>query len=69
LVGPLEAGPDATLWASVGMGARGLTLAALCAQVLVARLCGEPLPIEKTLARKLDSQRVRRKKRSVKETP
>ena len=69
LVGPLEAGPDATLWASVGMGARGLTLAALCAQVLVARLCGEPLPIEKTLARKLDSQRVRRKKHSVKETP
>jgi tRNA 5-methylaminomethyl-2-thiouridine biosynthesis bifunctional protein len=69
LVGPLEAGPDATLWASVGMGARGLTLTALCAQLLVARLCGEPLPIEKTLARKLDSQRVRRKKHSVKETP
>jgi tRNA 5-methylaminomethyl-2-thiouridine biosynthesis bifunctional protein len=69
LVGPLEAGPDATLWASVGMGARGLTLAALCAQLLVARICGEPLPIEKTLARKLDSQRVRRKKHSVKETP
>ena len=69
LVGPLEAGPDATLWASVGMGARGLTLAAMCAQLLVARLCGEPLPIEKSLARKLDSQRVRRKKHSVKETP
>ena len=69
LVGPLETGPDATLWASVGMGARGLTLAAMCAQLLVARLCGEPLPIEKTLARKLDFQRIRRKKRTVKETP
>ena len=65
LVGPLEAAQEATLWASVGMGARGLTLAALCAQLLVARLCGEPLPLEKTLSRKLDSQRIRRKKRKV----
>ena len=69
LVGPLEAGTDATVWVSVGMGARGLTLAALCAELLVARLCGEPLPLEKNLARKLDSQRIRRKKRNVKETP
>ena len=32
------------------MGSRGLSFAALCAELLVARLHGEPLPVEQRLA-------------------
>lgn len=38
------------LWVCSGMGSRGLTLAALCAELLAARLHGEPLPLEQRLA-------------------
>jgi tRNA 5-methylaminomethyl-2-thiouridine biosynthesis bifunctional protein len=38
------------LWICSGMGSRGLTLAALCAELLAARLHGEPLPLEQRLA-------------------
>jgi tRNA 5-methylaminomethyl-2-thiouridine biosynthesis bifunctional protein len=47
-LGPLAGQPD--LWVSTGMGSRGLTFAALCAELLAARLHGEPLPIEQRLA-------------------
>jgi tRNA 5-methylaminomethyl-2-thiouridine biosynthesis bifunctional protein len=62
LVGPLsllgqESAPAASLWVCVGMGSRGLSFSALCAQLLVARLCGEPLPVESKLARSLDANR------------
>ena len=40
--------PD--LWVCSGMGSRGLTFAALCAELLAARLHGEPLPLEQRLA-------------------
>jgi tRNA 5-methylaminomethyl-2-thiouridine biosynthesis bifunctional protein len=53
LVGELAAG----LWVSTAMGSRGLTFAALCAQLLVARLHGEPLPLPVRLAATLDAQR------------
>jgi tRNA 5-methylaminomethyl-2-thiouridine biosynthesis bifunctional protein len=43
------------------MGSRGLSFAALCAELLVARLCAEPLPVEFSLSRNLDANRVRRK--------
>ena len=46
-LGPLEA-PD--LWVCSGMGSRGLSFAALCAELLAARLHGEPLPVEQRLA-------------------
>lgn len=46
-LGPL-APPD--LWVCSGMGSRGLTLAALCAELLAARLHAEPLPLEQRLA-------------------
>ncbi|MEO7400111.1 MAG: FAD-dependent 5-carboxymethylaminomethyl-2-thiouridine(34) oxidoreductase MnmC [Polaromonas sp.] len=46
-LGPLES-PD--LWVCSGMGSRGLTFAALCAELLAARLHGEPLPVEQRLA-------------------
>ena len=40
------------------MGARGLTFAALCAELLAARLMDEPLPLPQRLARLLDVQRL-----------
>ena len=57
LVGPVQATPDASVWISAAMGARGLTLAALCAELLAARIGGEPLPLPARLARLLDAQR------------
>ncbi len=55
LVGRLEQG----LWVSTAMGSRGLTFAALCAELLAARLHGEPLPLERRLAAALDVARGR----------
>jgi tRNA 5-methylaminomethyl-2-thiouridine biosynthesis bifunctional protein len=60
LVGPLTTAPHPPLWISVGMGSRGLSFAALCAELLAARLGGEPLPVETSLARSLDLHRPRR---------
>lgn len=53
LVGELAPG----LWVSTAMGSRGLTFAALCAQLLVARLHGEPPPLPARLAAALEAQR------------
>jgi tRNA 5-methylaminomethyl-2-thiouridine biosynthesis bifunctional protein len=55
-LGPLQPG----LWVSTAMGSRGLTFAALCAELLAARLHGEPLPLERRLADALDTGRARR---------
>ena len=46
------------LWASTAMGARGLTLALLCGELLAARLQGEPLPIDARLAKALGTERL-----------
>jgi tRNA 5-methylaminomethyl-2-thiouridine biosynthesis bifunctional protein len=53
LVGELAPG----LWVSTAMGSRGLTFAALCAELIAARLHGEPLPLEARLAQALDLRR------------
>lgn len=58
LVGPLETGPSPRLWISAAMGSRGLSFAMLCAELLAARLGGEPLPVESALAAKLDVARL-----------
>lgn len=55
LVGELEPG----LWVTTAMGSRGLTFAALCADLLEARLHGEPLPLPTPLAAALDVARQR----------
>jgi tRNA 5-methylaminomethyl-2-thiouridine biosynthesis bifunctional protein len=55
LLGEVQPG----LWVSTAMGSRGLTFAVLCAELLAARLHGEPLPMEHKLARALDTARVR----------
>lgn len=65
LVGPADTSARSGLWMSVGMGARGLSLAPLCAELLVARMQGEPSPIEASLARSLDACRVRRARRAL----
>jgi tRNA 5-methylaminomethyl-2-thiouridine biosynthesis bifunctional protein len=44
------------LWVCSGMGSRGLTFAALCGELLAARLHAEPLPIEQRLADALAPQ-------------
>jgi len=67
LVGPLQTGPDNSLWICAGMGARGLSFSALCAQLLAAQMHGEPLPLEASLTRGLSARRVRRK-RSARQT-
>ncbi len=62
LVGPVGDDPHDGLLLCIGMGSRGLSFAALCAELLVARLCAEPLPMEFSLSRSLDANRVRRKR-------
>jgi tRNA 5-methylaminomethyl-2-thiouridine biosynthesis bifunctional protein len=66
LVGPVGNDLSQGLWICVGMGSRGLSYSALCAELLVARLCAEPLPVEFSLARSLDCNRVRRKRQTKK---
>ncbi|MBS0318521.1 MAG: FAD-dependent oxidoreductase, partial [Proteobacteria bacterium] len=45
------------LWLCTAMGSRGLALAPLCGELLAARLHAEPLPVEASLARRLDATR------------
>ena len=63
-LGPLENVPD--VWVSSGMGSRGLSFAALCAELLAARLHGEPLPLEQRLADALLPQYVKRHANALK---
>jgi tRNA 5-methylaminomethyl-2-thiouridine biosynthesis bifunctional protein len=60
LVGPLEDHPSPSLWLCAGMGARGLSFSALCAELLAAWFGGEPLPIENNLAKLLATHRMQR---------
>jgi tRNA 5-methylaminomethyl-2-thiouridine biosynthesis bifunctional protein len=59
VVGPLLAAPDASLWISAGMGARGMAWAGVCAEWLAAHISGEPWPLARNLGRHVDSQRRR----------
>lgn len=61
LVGPVDIGSSTGLWLCMGMGSRGLSFSALCAELLAARLSGEPLPMEFSLSRSLDANRARRR--------
>jgi tRNA 5-methylaminomethyl-2-thiouridine biosynthesis bifunctional protein len=57
LVGPLDAGPQPSLWICAAMGSRGLSFSVLCAELLAARMGAEPLPVEASLAAALDALR------------
>ena len=58
IVGPVDAQALPGLWACTAMGARGLTLALLCGELLAARLQGEPLPLDARLAKALGAERL-----------
>lgn len=61
IVGPLdETAHPPGLWVCTGLGARGATLAALCAELLAAQLHDEPLPLDASLARALSTERLQR---------
>ncbi|WP_170211740.1 FAD-dependent oxidoreductase [Rhodoferax bucti] len=66
LAGPVDAEGRNGLWMHAGMGARGLTFSALGAELIAARLCHEPWPVETSLARSMDAQRLR-KRRTLRE--
>lgn len=55
LVGQIAEG----LYASVGHGSRGIACAPLCAELLVANLCGEALPMPQEWLKRLDPLRFR----------
>lgn len=46
------------LFALTALGARGITLSVLCAELLAARLHAEPLPLDAKLAQQLGSERL-----------
>jgi tRNA 5-methylaminomethyl-2-thiouridine biosynthesis bifunctional protein len=58
VVGALDATALPGLFVSTGMGARGMTLAVLCGELLAAQLDGEPLPVPLRQARALAPQRL-----------
>jgi tRNA 5-methylaminomethyl-2-thiouridine biosynthesis bifunctional protein len=56
VVGPLNAARPG-IWACTALGSRGLTFAALCAELLAAKLHGEPLPVPLRLWRAMAADR------------
>lgn len=59
LVGPVAPDTHPGLWVCTGMGARGLSRAVLCGELLAAQMHGEPLPLELRLAEAMAPQRFR----------
>ena len=57
LVGPVGAEAPG-VWACTALGSRGLSFAALCAELLAAQWHAEPLPLPATLAKALGTQRL-----------
>jgi tRNA 5-methylaminomethyl-2-thiouridine biosynthesis bifunctional protein len=55
LIGELPGQPG--LYAFTGLGSRGLVWSPLGAEVLAARLCGDPIPVENELASAIDPRR------------
>ncbi|GKT20673.1 FAD-dependent 5-carboxymethylaminomethyl-2-thiouridine(34) oxidoreductase MnmC [Acidovorax sp. SUPP3334] len=58
IAGPVDPHALPGLWVCTAMGARGLTLAPLCGELIAARLHGEPLPLDSRLARALGTERL-----------
>lgn len=58
LVGPVDPLHQPGLWTCTAMGARGITLALLCSELLAARLHDEPLPLDARLAQALSTHRL-----------
>lgn len=62
LVGPVHGDGADGLWLSTAMGSRGLTFAALAAELIAARIHGEPLPLGRKLAEALVPARGRNRR-------
>lgn len=60
-IGPIDSESLPGLWLSAGMGARGISLAVLCGELVAAWLDKEPLPIEASLSRHLAAERYKAK--------
>ncbi len=58
LIGPLDPSQPQGAWVCTALGSRGLSFAALCAELLAAHWHGEPLPLPAPLARALDTRRL-----------
>ncbi|MBS0450420.1 MAG: FAD-dependent 5-carboxymethylaminomethyl-2-thiouridine(34) oxidoreductase MnmC [Proteobacteria bacterium] len=58
LVGPADPQQAQGPWVCTALGSRGLSFAALCAELLAAQWHGEPLPLPATMARALDTRRL-----------
>ena len=58
LVGPADPMQPQGPWVCTALGSRGLSFAALCAELLAAHWHGEPLPLPATMARALDTRRL-----------
>ena len=57
LVGPRSGDEASPVWLCTALGSRGLSFAALCAELLAARWQAEPLPLPARLAQALDTRR------------
>ena len=57
IVGPVNAAAVPGLWVCTALGARGLSRALLCGELLAAQLHGEPLPVEARLAQAMSPGR------------
>jgi len=60
VVGPIDPQALPGLCISTALGARGLTNALLCGELLAAQVHGEPLPLEAKVAQALAAQRLRK---------
>lgn len=58
LVGPADPLQPQGPWVCTALGSRGLSFAALCAELLAAHWHGEPLPLPASMARALDTRRL-----------
>ncbi len=56
-VGPIDSARLPGLWLCAGMGARGISLAVLCGELIAAQLDNEPLPLDASLRKALAAMR------------
>ncbi|QHI96580.1 tRNA (5-methylaminomethyl-2-thiouridine)(34)-methyltransferase MnmD [Xylophilus rhododendri] len=61
IVGPWPVNDFAPIWLCTALGARGITLGLLCAELLVAQLHKDPLPVAPKLAESLQTGRIARR--------
>jgi tRNA 5-methylaminomethyl-2-thiouridine biosynthesis bifunctional protein len=52
-----DSAEDGGLFALLGLGSRGMTWAALSAEIVASRITGEPMPVERSLLQALDPAR------------